>query len=79
MDDEIENRHLLIIEAKKGKTSTHDIDKVKSFMTDPRFLYKYGLTISYTSDQQKIIGRLYYKESAKIREEEISINRKNFH
>lgn len=72
------DRHLLAVEAKKGKSTEHDIDKIKGLMLDSEYLYDYGLTISYSYDQNKITGILYFKEpDGKILEEQISVKRKN--
>lgn len=73
------DRHLLIIEAKKGKSSQHDINKIISLMTDDRYLYNFGLTVSYSSNENYINGKLYYKGTANnILSEDLIIKRKNF-
>ena len=58
--------HLLVVEAKKHKTTGFDISKVKAFMEDEKFLYKFGLTISYAYDPTKVKAVLYYKDEQKI-------------
>ncbi|MDD2981986.1 MAG: hypothetical protein PHQ74_01235 [Crocinitomicaceae bacterium] len=71
-----ENANLLIIEAKKNKTSKHDIDKVKAFINDSEYSYKFGLTISYAFNENEIKSILYYKsESNKILSEQINVKR----
>ena len=71
-----ENANLLVIEAKKHKTSKHDIDKVKAFINDLDYNYKFGLTISYAYNENEIKSILYYKsESNKIINEEINVKR----
>lgn len=68
--------HLLVIEAKKGKTNGHDIDKVKCFMNDEKYNYKYGLTVSYAHDQSKVKAVLYFKNgSNSINTEIITVDR----
>jgi len=72
-----ETPHLLIIEAKKHKTISHDINKVKGFMEDIKFQYKFGLTISYVYDSTKVKAVLYYKdEQNKIKTENIEVYRR---
>ena len=69
--------NLLVVETKKGKISSHDINKVKAFILDPEYLFKFGLTISYCYDQNQIKGRLYFRNSSNhIVEEEINVPRK---
>ena len=71
--------HLLIIEAKKGKTSGHDIDKIKAFMNDNDYKYKYGLTVSYAFNQNQVETILYSKsENNKIIKEQINVKRKSY-
>ncbi|MCZ2130840.1 MAG: hypothetical protein LC109_11330 [Bacteroidia bacterium] len=73
-----ETPHFLVVEAKKHKTTGHDISKVKGFMEDEKFLYKFGLTISYAYDPTKVKAILYYKDNQNvIKEEEIEVPRKN--
>lgn len=74
---EDDDNHLLAVEAKKRKISQHDLNKIKALMTDTRYLYKYGLTISYSEDQHNIRGILHYKNcNDKIDEEQIVVKRK---
>lgn len=69
--------HLLVIEAKKHKINQHDINKVEGFMKDEKYLYKFGLTISYAYDQSKVKGTFYFKdENGKIKTELLTVDRK---
>ena len=77
MNTSEQDAHLLIVEAKKHKTSGHDIDKVKGFMADSGYFYKYGLTISYAYDPKQVNAVLYYKTDNKILQENIEVERKD--
>lgn len=68
--------HLLVVEAKKHKTSGHDISKVVAFMNDENYLYKYGLTISYAYNPKEVRAVLYFKVDEKTCKEEITVLRK---
>lgn len=71
------DKHLLVVEAKKGKTSQHDIDKIKGLINDERYFYSFGLTVSYASDANNIVGKLYYKgDSNNITSEDLIVKRK---
>lgn len=54
-------QHLLVIEAKKNKTSLEDQTVVKSFIQDPHYQYVFGATIRYNDFEQPQIV-LYYKD-----------------
>lgn len=71
-----ENSHLLVVEAKKHKTSGHDINKVKGFMTDEKYLYNFGLTISYSYNPKQVTAIFYFKKGTTIHTEEINVKRK---
>ncbi len=62
--------HYLVIEAKKGNTSDADIDKIGRLLQDDRFRYKFGLTISYLSNLDFIIGKVYYYEQGQEKTKE---------
>ena len=69
--------HLLVIEAKKDKIKEHDINKVKGFIEDEKFLYKFGLTISYAYDPSKVKALLYFKDDKNIiKTENITVDRR---
>ena len=69
--------NLLVVEAKKGKSSQHDYNKIIALMKDERYLYKFGLLVSY-SNQNYIEAVLHFKEDdSKIRTRTINIQRKN--
>lgn len=57
-------QHYLIIEAKKGKLTEYDINKVTSFIKDPHYCYMFGATISYASHQKALCNIYYTKNSA---------------
>lgn len=70
--------HLLVVEAKKDKTKEYDIVKVKCFIEDEQYHYKFGLTISYAYDSTKVKAVLYYKdENNKLKTENIEVARIN--
>ena len=69
------NPHLLVVEAKKHKISNHDLNKIKGFMTDPRYLYEYGLTVSYAYNPRIVLATFYYKENISLRTELIEVPR----
>jgi hypothetical protein len=71
--------NLLIIEAKKGKSSGHDIEKVKAFMNDMDYNYKFGLTVSYAYKPNQVEAIFYYKsEDNKIKTDPINVKRKSY-
>lgn len=49
--------HYLIIEAKKENINEKDLRTVRGFLTDPK--YKYGMTISYCSNNDNFVGHIY--------------------
>ena len=55
-----EIQHYLVVEAKKGVFSMKNIDKVKSFIKDSNYNYLFETTISYASQRNNIVCRLYY-------------------
>ena len=55
--------NLLVIEAKKGKIIPLDIEKIKGFISDKKYFYLFGFTVSYCSDINNVIGRLYYSST----------------
>ncbi len=73
--DKTPDAHLFVIEAKKHITSSHDINKIKGFLTDPEYLYKYGLTISYAYNPRQVSARLYFTKGDTIQEHAINVNR----
>lgn len=50
--------HLLVIEAKKLKTSEHDRNKVQDLMADNRYQYKFGLLTSYYKNLETVVCEL---------------------
>ena len=67
--------HLLVIEAKKLKNTRWDEQKILGFIEDTNYHYMYGLTLSYCSSENEIIGKLFYKENNEIKINEISIDK----
>lgn len=75
MVDNVEHQHYLVIEAKKGQITTHNKKKVKNFITDSRYNYLFGLTISYCSDDNHILADLYYFDGENIIFESINFSK----
>lgn len=56
------DQHLLVVEAKKDLESDADIDKIKAFMNDKRYMYQYGARIIYKEFKNCIIDFFYIEE-----------------
>lgn len=70
-----QHQHLLVIEAKKGKVPSIDINKVKGFIADRNYFYLFGLTISYCYTPGIIEAMLYYCTSeCEVISEDVSEN-----
>lgn len=52
-------QHYLVIEAKKDKVDPKDEKTIISFIKEPKYRYKFGLTVVYY-DFNPIKGKLYY-------------------
>ena len=65
-----DNQHLLVVEAKKDVESEADIDKIKAFMNDKRYMYQYGARIIYKKFKNCIID-FFYIEGETIKNERI--------
>jgi hypothetical protein len=65
-------QHLLVIEAKKEAITTHDINKIKGFISDNNYNYVFGMTVSYCSDETQTIANLYYYNGTEIVNENIN-------
>ena len=65
-----DDQHLLVVEAKKDVESEADIDKIKAFMTDKRYMYQYGARIIYKEFKNCIID-FFYIEGETIKNERI--------
>jgi len=65
--------NLLVVECKKNDATKDKIEddkeKLKKFIEDDKFQYKYGLQVLY--DKNKISGHLYYLKENVIKEEEL--------
>ncbi len=66
INNQVEVQHLLVIEAKKGDISLHDINKIKGFISDPNYNYLFGLTISYCRSETHVLVDLYYFDGENI-------------
>ena len=66
IDNRVPQQHYLVIEAKKGEISQHDIDKITSFISDTNYLYLFGLTISYCKSDTHVLANLYYFDGMRI-------------
>ena len=75
IDHTFDPQHLLVVEAKKEAISNHDRDKIIGFLTDNKYNYVFGLTVSYCSDVAQIIAILYYFNGIEIVNENISENK----
>jgi hypothetical protein len=60
INDQVEQQHYLVVEAKKAVISQHDINKICGFISDENYFYLFGMTISYCNDDQNILANLYY-------------------
>lgn len=72
LDDEIEQQHYLVVEAKKGQITQGDIGKIKGFISDSNYFYLFGLTISYCLSSTLVLANLYYSNGIEIINEEIN-------
>jgi hypothetical protein len=68
-------QHLLIVEAKKGKTTEHDRVKIKGFLSDPKYRYQFGLAISYCRHPKNITGILYQEQNGDVIERLVEVSR----
>ncbi|TDX00526.1 hypothetical protein [Dinghuibacter silviterrae] len=75
VNDRIDPQHFLVIEAKKGEITSHDVNKILGLMTDPHYFYLFGFTISYCSNRKFIIGNLYYFDGQVIISRSIDVKR----
>lgn len=73
MDNTVEQQHYLAVEAKKEHITRHDINKIKGFISDERFHYLFGLTISYCSDETNVLSNLFYFDGNSIFNEPVNI------
>ena len=65
-------QHFLVIETKKAKISKHDIKKINGFISDQKYQYLFGLTISYCIDVTQVLANLYYFNGEEIVIEKIN-------
>lgn len=60
INDQVNQQHYLVIEAKKNRITTHDINKIKGFISDDHYNYLFGLTVSYCRSTEFVLANLYY-------------------
>jgi hypothetical protein len=75
MNNNINPQHLIVVEAKKGAISNHDINKIKHFISDNHYNYLFGLTISYCSSISSVLSNLYYWEDNNIVSKELNVEK----
>lgn len=71
MSNENKNNYL-IVECKKDIDSFEDQNKIKSFMENDKYKYKYGLKVIYRGTG--IEGTLFYFENNELIKEDIIVN-----
>jgi hypothetical protein len=68
------DKNYLIIESKKDEDSKEDEDKIKAFMKDDQYYYKFGCKIKYGNLTNDYNIKIYYsKDGNKIEDETISL------
>lgn len=72
INDQVEQQHYLVVEAKKAQITQHDINKILGFISDPNYFYLFGLTISYCLNETNVLANLYYFNGTTILNEEIN-------
>lgn len=72
INNQVEQQHYLVVEAKKAQISHHDINKILGFISDPNYFYLFGLTISYCFNDANVLANLYYFNGETIVNEEIN-------
>ena len=68
-------QHFLVIEAKKDVLTDHDIQKIVGFITDNRYNYLFGFTVSYCAEATHVAGVLNYWDGNAIVSAPLSVNR----
>jgi hypothetical protein len=76
MDDSVAQQHFLAVEAKKENITQHDVNKIEGFISDGRFHYLFGLTISYCIDKNDVLSNLFYFDGNRIFNEPVNISKK---
>lgn len=68
-----DKKNILVVECKKKSTSQNDlkadVQKLKAFILDHRYQYKYGLQVVY--DDQRIDAKLFFSENGSIKSESL--------
>lgn len=72
INDQVEQQHYLVVEAKKAQITEHDINKILGFISDRNYFYLFGLTISYCINERNVLANLYYFNGENIVSEEIN-------
>ena len=69
---EIHQQHFLVVEAKKGAITQHDINKINGFISDSNYNYLFGLTVSYCLSDTHVLANLHYFNGEEIADEAIN-------
>ena len=72
---QITPQHFLVVEAKKGLITDHDINKIKALISDDHYNYIFGFTISYCSNDEQVVGQLYYYNGDEIISIELNVTK----
>jgi len=72
INDQVEQQHYLVVEAKKAQITRHDINKIQGFISDQNYFYLFGLTISYCINEANVLANLYYFNGTTIVRENIN-------
>jgi hypothetical protein len=63
-----DKKNIIVVECKKAPVNDQDlnkdISKLKAFLTDEKYLYDFGLQVTYSSTN--VSGQLYYKNEGQI-------------
>ncbi len=66
--EKAKDQHLLVIEAKKNENSNDDRMKIRGFMLDERYQYKYGARINYRKLNNREVEFFVHKSGEVISE-----------
>ena len=68
-----EKRNILVVECKKDPANeddiTTDIQKIASFLTDPKYNYDFGLQVLYSKDG--VTGSFFFKDGTNVKSQKI--------
>lgn len=74
-NQEISPNHILVVEAKKGGITEHDVNKIMGFISDGNYNYLFGLTVSYCQSEEFVVSTLYYFNGEEIISTEINVEK----